>query len=227
MLEAAGAQPRDLRMIPKAETESLIPAQKWALAVGAIYAQRDGISHDSLNQGPNHVYQAKRDLWIGWGVKDYASLIGRLQPLDTPMDWIQIAAEQAHDLGKARDKQGWLADVKGVARLPTLELKWGTRVEVAWNLCRAANVISDAVTAGYITEAEAWPILIKNARIVQGNFGSWREMNQCFLETREVWAGERTPDFEACANLLLNGNDKNSPWNQLAWNTDLGKPASQ
>jgi len=62
-----------------------------------------------------------------------------------------------------------------------------------------------------------------NALKVQGSFTSWQEMNDNFLDGREMWAEWDDTRYEACAKLLLNPQDPNSPWNQLPWNTELGQ----
>jgi hypothetical protein len=94
-------------------------------------------------------------------------------------------------------------------------------MKIAWNECRAVNLIRAGVSVHFLTEAEAWPMLMDLARKTQATFRSWREMNAAFLDCRQVWAGQRDPDFDLCTQLLLNPVDPNSPWNQLDWNTSL------
>ena len=59
------------------------------------------------------------------------------------------------------------------------------------------------------------------AKQTQDIFSSWQELSDNFLDGREIWAGARDPKFDACARLLLNPKDPNSPWNNIPWNTDL------
>ncbi len=92
---------------------------------------------------------------------------------------------------------------------------------LAWDLCRAAYLVNGGYAAHYLNEPEAWDRLIAIAQTAQNNFSSWREMSDNFLDGREIWAGWRDPKFEACAQLLLNPHDPNSPWNQNPWKTDL------
>ncbi len=102
-------------------------------------------------------------------------------------------------------------------------MRWKERTGLAWDLCRCTNMLNAGVAAGYIDADQAWPLLLGVARQVQEAFGSWKEMSENFLDGRAVAVGQRDPRFRACASLLLNAKDANSPWNQLPWKTDLGK----
>jgi hypothetical protein len=92
---------------------------------------------------------------------------------------------------------------------------------LAWDLCRAANIVNAGYAANYLTAREAWDRLMAIARTTQSSFSSWQEMSDNFLDGREIWANERSPKFDAVAKVLLNPNDSNSPWNQNPWKTDL------
>jgi hypothetical protein len=222
-LLAAGAQPRLFHIILKPQDEKLSAAQQWALAVGALYAQYNGFSHRSLMQDPGTASPLSKQLVDEWGVKDKATLVTRVLELQAPASLSRIAVGQSMDLARTRRTDGWLSVFSRAWALGRLDWRWWGKLNVAWNACRAANLIREGVTVGYIKEDESWPLLMQNARRAQRAYTSWREMNDSFLDSREIWAGERDPDFRACADLLLNPKDPNSPWNQLAWNTDLGK----
>jgi hypothetical protein len=100
-------------------------------------------------------------------------------------------------------------------------IKWKDRVGLAWDLCRMANLVNVGYDMHYISEEEAWSFLQVIARQTQAAFGSWQEMSDNFLDGREGWYGKRDPRYDACAQLLLNPGDPNSPWNQAPWKTDL------
>lgn len=223
LLRQAGAHDRPLHIIPKPYHETLSRAQAWALAVGALYGQCDGFSHDSLPQDPNDTDQLRESLADDWNIKNHNDLLARITALDETRTAGSIGAEEAGEFLGDGLKRGWWDAVKQAGSLAAIDVKWRGKINVAWNACREANLIRESVTAGYIREDEAWPILLRNARRVQGAYGSWREMNDSFLDSREILAGEKDPDFRACADLLLNAKDPNSPWNELPWNTDLGK----
>jgi uncharacterized protein len=219
-LEQAGATPRSFHIIPKPLHETLTSAQKWALAVGAIYAQCNAFSRDSLAQDPDDKDMLAKRVNEDWGVKGHDDLLEVLNDLELPASAKYIALEEAEDVMSSNGVRDAFHKLRENAYL---DAKWQGRVNLAWDACREANLAREGVTAGYITEEEAWPILLRNARRVQQAYKSWGEMSDSFLDSREILAGERDPDFRACADLLLNPQDPNSPWNQLPWNTDLGK----
>ncbi len=75
--------------------------------------------------------------------------------------------------------------------------------------------------AKLLTEDEAWKYLMPVARQAQKSFSSWQEMDENFLDGREIWHGDRDGDFDACHKLLANPKDPNSAWNQNPWGLDL------
>jgi hypothetical protein len=77
--------------------------------------------------------------------------------------------------------------------------------------------------SGFITEEEAFKLIMPVARQMQKSFSSWKEMSENFSDGRVIWKGSREETFEACLNLLRNPNDANSPWNQLPLDLDLSK----
>lgn len=189
----------------------------WALAVGAIYAQLNGDSHDCLYESRKEG-SSYRELKQDWGIEDRDSLLQEIHSLEQRPALKTILQAQAADI---LESSGLIAKLLRTGELLLFDLKWRDRINLAWNLCREANLIRSGVEAGYLKENEAWPILMSNARTAQHRFKSWREMNESFLESREIWANERDPEFLACSRLLLNPQDRNSPWTRLDWNTDI------
>jgi len=221
LLEQAGATFRPLHVIPDVLRQPLTKPEAWALAVGALYAQYNGFSQESLSQDPERKESLSDGLKADWNITNRDELLVRLRNLESGPAWRTIARNQIEDVAAVRG--GVRTKLRELGSLLYLDLKWRGKLNVAWNACREANLIRNAVTIGYLNEQEAWPFLLRNARRVQQTYGSWQEMNDSFLDSREIWAGEKDPDFNACARLLLNPKDPNSPWSQLPWNTDLGK----
>jgi len=112
-------------------------------------------------------------------------------------------------------------DVTAIKATRTSYLKWKDRSGLAWDLCRSAHLVNAGYSTHYLNESEAWDRLMPIAQQAQKNFSSWQEMSDNFLDGREIWANNRDPRFEACAQLLLNPQDMNSPWNQNPWKTNL------
>jgi ankyrin repeat protein len=228
-LLAKGAACVDLHIfaLPK-PNPPLSAAQSWALAVGAIYAQTNGTNPQVLGgDNPETVEEMRANLKKDWDVKDKASFLNAIDELrktghrtDYQASGILLAGMSDQDFNtqllSMNDEQQVEARTVRAAYL-----KWRERSGLAWDLCREANLIGFGYHAQYITEEEAWPLLLDNARQVQASFKSWQEMSDNFLDGREVWANGVQTSFAACAQLLCNPKDTNSPWNQYPWATDL------
>lgn len=233
-LKSKGATRTDVHIIGKpASNPALTPAQAWALAAGAIYAQYNGDNPRVLGYDTNayEPEEAKRELKRDWGVTDKARLLSEaeaLRALGHRTDYQKYGdafAALDDDAFEAKIKQSNLEGRREAVfrAMRASSRKWKDRSGLAWDLCRRANLICNGYAAGLINADEAWQLLLANAKQLQGSFGSWQEMSDNFLDGREIWAGQRSPHFEACARLLLNPNDANSVWNQVPWGTDLGK----
>ncbi len=238
LLQAKGADSGDIHILIRPNPVPPLPqAKSWALAVGAIYAQTDGINPQVLGyEDPRPLDEVKRRMKDDWDIVDRPTFLKEMEDLAT-VGHRTFYQKAGAKLAAMKDDQfnaflivnaivqapdGW-----GEAATPNAVrqsyLTWGGRTGVAWDLCRYANMINQGYDAGYISEEEAWNLLIANARQVQSNFSSWQEMSNNFLDSRQVWAGVRDYKFDACAVMLLNPKDPNSPWNQLPWKTDLSQ----
>jgi ankyrin repeat protein len=225
-LKTQGAQRTEVHIIARQDPpQPLSPDHAWALAVGAIYAQRFNGNTKVLGEG----YAAEDSqtmLSRDWKIRDKGGLF---QELDDLRDHGHHSTYQAEGAALALMSDGQFNKLlasqpdQAVAIKATRAsyIKWKERSGLAWDLCRAANLVSNAFSAHYINEQEAWERLMEIARLAQSHFGSWREMSDNFLDGREIWADQRDARFEACAQLLLNPKDPNSPWNQNSWKTEL------
>jgi hypothetical protein len=206
-LTDAGAQQTELHIIARAgPSPPLSKPRLWAISIGAIYAQHNGSSHlGLLNENPYADLETlKRD-------RDAANREQLLKDLQDLKD------------GSALPGSDGAVGIPPGTRFSTTspDPKWPEKMKVAWNECRAVNLIRVGVSVHFLTETEAWPMLMDIARKTQATFRSWKEMNDAFLDGRQAWAGQRDPDYDLCAQLLLNPKEPNSPWSQLDWNTDL------
>jgi hypothetical protein len=226
VLKEKGATRTDIHVIAKDDPVSPVPpAREWALAVGAIYTQRAGLDTKVLgsNEGPD---PAKTMLKRDWGITDKETLMSRLDSLiitghraTLQKDGAAYAAMSDEDFEKLTTGQPQKAG--SMKALRACYQKWKERTGLAWDMCRAVNVINSSFAAKFITEDEAWTQLMRVARVTQPAFSSWQEMSDNFLDAREVWSNGRDPKFEACSKVLLNSADPNSPWTINSWNTSL------
>jgi ankyrin repeat protein len=220
LLERAGARAPAFHLIPKEAWAPLSPAQQWALAVGAIYTQWNGDSHHALATYSSNRDEYRALLKSALKVRDRATFLATLSRFDGRPNWVELVTEEGLALTRATGPFDFLVRLQ---KMELADVWWRDRLNAAWDICRVPNVVRSGVTAGYLSEAEAWPLLLDNARLAQRTFTSWREMDDCFLARRDIWNGGRDPELELCSALLLNPHDPNSPWNQLAWSTNLGK----
>ena len=228
-LQDKGAKRTDVHVIAQSKPNPPLPvARSWALAVAAIYAQTNGVNPQVLGgDNPETVEEMRKDLKKDWDIKDKASFLSTLADLRKTGHRYeyQVNGLLLAGLSDQGFNQKLLTmDDKAQVEARTIRagyLHWKERSGLAWDLCRAANLINFGYHAQYITEDEAWPLLLDNARQVQGSFESWRAMSDNFEDGREVWATGVQTSFAACAQLLCNPKDANSPWNQYSWETDL------
>ena len=226
LLKNKGAQRTDVHIIAKAEPEQpLSPAHAWALSVGVIYTQRDRANPKILGGGDT-AENCKTMLERDWKILDKESLLNELDELrekghhslyqDEGAKLVQMSDDQFNQyLSDHPDK------ATAIKAMRASYLKWKDRSGLAWDICRSGNLVNAGFATHYLDEQEAWDLLMALARQAQSSFSSWQEMSDNFLDGREIWAGTRDPGFEACAQLLLNPKDPNSPWNQNPWKTDL------
>ena len=226
LLTSKGAKRTDVHVIPKeAPSAPLTAAHSWALSVGIIYPQRFGKDPRVLGYGDTD-QDSRRMLKRDWGVTDKASLTMQLDSLRDhghhvayQKEGARLSAMSDSDFAQLLTDQPDKA--AGLKALRASYTKWKDKTGLAWDLCRAANMVNAGYGAHYFTEDEAWKRLMEIAQTAQGNFDSWQELSDNFLDGREIWANTRDAQFEACAKLLLNPGDPNSPWNQNPWKTEL------
>jgi ankyrin repeat protein len=217
-LREAGAVRTQVHIIAKEEADPpLSRAQRWALAVGGLYAQWNGDSPNAVFQR-DKVGPQRRGLQRDWDVTDREKLLVQLDRLERGRTLSTFAEEQLADV---LDAPSYVEKMWRIMDLLYLDLKWRERTNLAWDECRAANLVRMGMNTGFLGENEGWILLMRNAHQTQKTFTSWSEMCGNFLDGREIGAEEISSGLSACARLLLNRDDRNSPWNQLDWKTDL------
>ena len=226
-LKASGAKETEVHLAAWPQpSPPLSRAQAWALAVGTIYAQTNGGNPNILGYG-GYPEPAQGMLKRDWGVTDRKSFLDAMESLlqEGMRSEFLTAGKKVGEIPESefKAKTVLFTDEKLAPILAVREsyLKWKDKTGLAWDLCRADNLVSLAYAAKYINESEAWGLLSRIARTTQKSFRSWQEMSDNFLDGRKIWAGQSSPKFVLCSQLLLDPKEANSPWNQLPWQTDL------
>ena len=226
LLKNAGAKVTDVHILPTDKPATpLPPARAWALAVAAIYMQRDSENLHVLG-GNRHLKGSQEMLKRDWNITDHDSV---LMTLGTLHDVGQHTGFQAKgsEIAPMNDDQvtALIAEhpeaEAHIKALRTAYPKWRDRTGLAWDICRAANIVNAAYDAKYLSEDEAWKQLLSLAHDAQTNFTSWQELSDNYLDGREISTGRRDPNFDAVCKLLLDPNETNSAWNENPWTTNL------
>lgn len=82
----------------------------------------------------------------------------------------------------------------------------------AWDLARASFVARCCYDCGYITENEAWNVIILAYQKIKEIYPDWKEFAKGYLVGRCMWIGEHYSNdgiFDITQSLL---NDEDSPW---------------
>ena len=238
-LKQHGARNIDPHIIPpQVPPPPITPAQTWAISLAAIYFQHDGHPQYTLGgvEELDPKYETlKKSLKSSWDVTDHETLLAQLDSLkseghrSTFSDKGRTLAAM-DDASFADYLNGPLihADAKNeCAALRDGYRKWKNRSGLAFDLCRYADLVSKGYRCGYLTESEAWNLVMPIARMAQNNFASWQELGENFIDGRALYNMGPDPTYEAIIHLLTNPDDANSPWTQCAWQTDLSDSAGK
>ena len=209
-------------------------AHSWALATTALLTHLNGESDELLGLGPltsEAVQGQKESLKKWWGVNDRSDLLAMLRWVDEGghrKEWEAVATklkgldsqELAQVLAKAASNaelQHQLDMVRHYA--PSL----GAKSLIGWDYSRYIYLCRCGYACGYLTEAEAWDLIMPVAAMLQDTFSSWEELGENYLIGREFWSSDET--FASGGRMrdiyqsLL--SDAGSPWKVIPWGVDL------
>jgi hypothetical protein len=77
--------------------------------------------------------------------------------------------------------------------------------------------------AGYLSDTEAWNIIMPAALRLQQTFASWQDLQSDYLIGREFWSVEQSKNSGARYRAIYERflQDSSSPWNLNPWAMDL------
>lgn len=226
-----GATKTGVHVIPwEKRPAPLSPARAWAVALTAVYRQ---VHHEDVQYvggaAEPDADGVKNALKVWWDIKNKTDLMNTMGDLKDLGHHAKYKANGKQVAGMTEEAFRQFITgptvnpnrVEGIKLLRECFLKWGDRTGLAWDWVRYVWLAGAGVNTGYLSEAEAFDLIMPIARQTQKTFTSWKEMGECYIDGRAVWAGKRDPYFEACYRLLVNEQDPNSPWNNLPWGCDL------
>lgn len=231
LLRSHGAAREEARIIPPEKRKNPLPENRaWAVALTAVYYQVHSLDIQYLGgtSEPNPKDE-KASLKSGWDIKNKDDLFNALENLRDKGQHV-IFQLQGAKLAEMNNEvfEKYVtgptvnpSKVEGIRFLRQNYLHWKDRTGLAWDWVRYIIVTGMGYSAGYLTEDEAFGLILPVAEQLQKTFSSWDEMGSNYVEGRKVWAGNADPSFNACYQLLINKNDPNSPWNTIPWNQNL------
>lgn len=217
-------------------TKPLSPAQTWALATNA---GSDELSDNTCaGLGGSDVFNSdniKKRLEKDWKIRDHQGALDAIAKLNDE------GQRKAYDEDRARtQKLGFRqleAEVNKVARTNKkkalqIHAAWlsgsslGPNGILAWDLCRVIWVAGHAYAAGYLTEDEAWAVILATACRIQANFKSWEEMRASYIDGRGYAYGtdHNQVEMKDVTAALLDPKNSGSPWIRIPWTQNLDCP---
>ncbi len=145
--------------------------------------------------------------------------------------------DERYDLLAGTDNPGQLARTKWILEntwhiksredlvqiIQDLRQDDSTTDKIAWNYPRVVSLSRWGYAVGYLTETEAWAIIMPTAGRIQHTFSSWQELGHAYVDARRVFwddePGVRRQTEWIYRSILL---DPTSPWRKYAWDLDLG-----
>lgn len=214
--------------------DNLSEAQLWMMALSAVLSEQNDYRHDTLygckktaELIENNKHMMKRD----WGISNKADLLRSL-------NWL---LKDGHGVDFL-DKKHFLSTLSEASQdsyLNRLDKNSSKGIQyhlvknynrstpqagvLAWDYGRYIFLCRDGALLNYISEQEAWKLMLKAAKLAQKAYSSWREFGLAYIAGRQTWLSniseESTEEqVSKIKNLII---DKESPWNRLDWNTEL------
>jgi tetratricopeptide (TPR) repeat protein len=208
-------------------------ARQWAIACSAQMFSKNNQGLYSLpgaTASAANVERQKKGLQEWWGIDSRDSLLSRLADLRAHGHnslWLRYRNVLGRGgAGAAAALPGGNSDKEVQSRLNVVRQygeEFGDRGILAWDLVRYICLCRWGCKVGYISEGEAYQLIMPVAAQLQSTYGSWKQMGQEYLVGRRFWNeqawSEDESRYEEISRYLL--NCKTSPWVSLAWDTRL------
>jgi hypothetical protein len=91
----------------------------------------------------------------------------------------------------------------------------------AWDVARAVHYAGLGWAARYVTEAEAWAVIARAARIAAGAYDSWEAFGRGFVYGRWFWVGFWDEQMVATAAAVAALTAPGGGWHDLRWRFDV------
>jgi hypothetical protein len=217
------------------EREPTDEQKLWALAAAGILAEVNGDRHDILagcESTPGELEKQKISLSRWWGIESREDLFSSLR-------WIEHSGHRKHfdEMGSylptiARTEEQYnrmitqIEDPELINAWNVVLRNWhylGKKSLIGWDYSRYIYLCRCGYLLGFISEKEAWDLIMPVAQLLQKTFDSWDDLGENYLIGREFWSLKRTKEngwyfLQAYKKLLA---DSTSPWVKIPWELKL------
>ena len=204
----------------------------WALSCVSLLWERNHDRHDSLAGEvltDRNMQVRRKFISEEWGIESRADLLDSLRWINEGghrrsfEDWSQYIG----DMSEWRYALVQIGNVMNANRLCKIKVvrkyykELGDKGILGWDYSRYIALCRWGHEAGYISEDEAWRLIMPVAWRLQEMFESWEDLGRNYLIGREFWGGgaDSTHKFEDAYQRLI--DMPSSPWNRYDWYMDL------
>lgn len=204
----------------------------WALSCVSLLWERNHDPHDSLAgeaMTDRNMQVRRKFISEEWGIESRVDLLDSLR-------WINEGGHRRsfETLGKSvcgtskwRYALVLLGNVMNAEYLREIVFvrkhyeEVGEEGILGWDYSRYIALCRWGHEAGYVSEDEAWRMIMPVAWRLQEEFDSWEDLSRNYLIGREFWGGgaDSTYKFEDAYQRLI--DMPSSPWNRYDWYMDL------
>ena len=190
------------------------PDGLWGLAAGGPLSAMHSESFTAL--GSRYKPETCRKILADWWeIHNREDVFPRCDGLHTGGHTAQ-ARELIHDFADAPppDDRIWAGKLRCALKYKKEILERGLR---GWDLGRVASVARWSHTAGFISAAEAWNLILKPAPLLRREYDSWQDYGEAWRIGFAFYnAGE--PDDDFAQKLDWMQRNSASPWKKIPWN---------
>ena len=208
-------------------------SHEWAIASNAIVALGYDCKRLDLlgweEPTPDNIAQWKDFLENYWGIKNKEDLMrtvtwlkegGHRKLFDIDRKRLANAtSEQLLEMIKAEPEE----EAYKTLVIARYSYEVGERGIPAWDYLRIIHVAGWSYLVGYISEDEAWEIIMPAAKVIQSRYKSWDDLMRNYLIGREYWSLNQTrlrgQKFRDAEQWLLKNPE--SPYKKIPWNLNL------
>ncbi|MFA6210032.1 MAG: DUF1266 domain-containing protein [Candidatus Obscuribacterales bacterium] len=209
------------------------PDRRWALACTAFLFSQNHQGFNSLAGAElTEAFRNKQReklLPNAWDVNDRKTLLAQLKILvhhGQNTRWQGMRKVSDSDQLLLAFKRDWNNPQdydRAVELVKEHGPQFGERGILAWDYCRYLCLCRWGYQAGYLSESEAWQLMMPMAKRLQELYTSWEQMANEYLIGRDFWwhgkSLRESPNLLLIKQRLL--KDPDSPWMQLPWKTAI------